>query len=173
MSTALSPELPDLFSSGWGPTEDSTPSFSGLPFTPFSKRDSINFIANFDDSQPQRRPQRHRSKFGDESAHLGVLQADDEFEDDFEGGITVKKKSYEVIAKYRRDRTGQQNKLSYSQKRVAIAEQQRLQNAPVSRKGTRRQVQNKRRRKKYIENPRPVKPSMAKREEWIDVHDIW
>lgn len=100
MSTSFVPELPDLFASGWGPTEDSTPSFSGLPFTPFSKRDSINYVANWDDSQP-RRQQRTRSKFGDDSAHLAGFKDDNDAADEFEGGITVKKKSYEVIAKYR------------------------------------------------------------------------
>ena len=71
------------------------------------------------------------------------------------------------------DRTGQIKQLNYSQSKKVIAEQQRLQNAPISRRGTRRQVQNKRRRKKYIENPRPTIPSIKKQDHWIDVTDIW
>eukprot|EP01084_Bolivina_argentea_P176658 305651_1 len=165
-------ELPDL-QIGWGPTEDAIPSFSGLPFTPFSKRDTINYVANWDPSS-SRRSRRSRSKFGDDenANQLGVF-TDSDNDEGFEGGITVKKRSYETIAKYRRDRTGQQNKLNYSQNRKVIKEQQQLQNAPTSRRGTRRQVQNKRRRKKYIENPRPTCASIKKQDHWIDLTDIW
>ena len=100
MSNRYNPELPDLFANGWGPTESSTPNFSGLPFTEFRKRDTINYIANWDDSAPSRSRQR-RPKFGDENAHLGVFDEEEDVDDTFQGGITVKKKSYETIAKYR------------------------------------------------------------------------
>ena len=211
MAASFAQELPDLLSPGWGPTEDALPSFSGLPFTPFSKRDSINYIANWDEgssSRPSRsRQRRPREKFGSDKAQLGVFDDEEEEPVTFTGGITVKKKTYETIAKYRRmfihqifslsyftifplslhskiflfyffakykgDRTGQQNKLNYSQNKRVIKEQQQLQNAPTSRRGTRRQVQNKRRRKKYIENPRPTVPSIKKHESWIDLTDIW
>ena len=46
-------------------------------------------------------------------------------------------------------------------------------NAPKSRKGTRRQAANKKKKKKYIENPRPTIASIKKQESWIDITDIW
>lgn len=71
------------------------------------------------------------------------------------------------------DRTQLARKLNYSQGKKIIKEQQRLQQAPTSRRATRRQVQNKRRRKKYIENDRPTRTSVMKSDAWIDLTDIW
>eukprot|EP01084_Bolivina_argentea_P003032 5657_1 len=166
-------ELTDLLNQGWGPTEDTIPSFSGLPFTPFSKHDTINFIANWDTtSRTHRRSRRPRTKFGDDE-NAALQFEDSDLDDGFEGGITVKKRTYETIAKYKRDRTKELNKLTYSQNRNKVKEQQRIQDAPASRRGTRRQVQNKRRRKRYIENQRPTIPSIKKLDTWIDLTDIW
>mmetsp|Transcript_56284 Transcript_56284/g.89653 ORF Transcript_56284/g.89653 Transcript_56284/m.89653 type:complete len:601 (+) Transcript_56284:55-1857(+) len=176
MSNSQLPDLSDILSNGWGPTDDSTPSFGGLPFAPFSKRDPIDYVANWDASSSSRQRSRggNRVQFGADvnTAQLGVF-SDEEVEDAFEGGITVNKKKYDTIAKYRRDRTQQIKKLNYSQSKQVIREQQQLQHAPTSRVTTRRQMQNKRRRKKYIENPRPTVPSIKKHDAWIDITDIW
>ena len=96
-------DLSDILSTGWGPTEADLPSFSGLPFTPFSKRDSINYVANCDESDLRRKRKKNRSKFGDDentANQLGVFSGEEE-NDTFEDGITVQKKKYETLAKYR------------------------------------------------------------------------
>jgi len=174
--TSSQSAIDSILTSGWGPTEDAIPSFSGLPFAPFSKHDQISYIANFDTSAynyQHRRQRAGRARFGDdENAGLAAF-SDDENEKGFEDMITVKKKSYETIAKYRRDRTGQANQLNYSQGRNVIKEQKRLQDAPTSGRGTRRQRANKIRRKRIKENPRPMNPSVKKAEHWIDLSDIW
>lgn len=99
-------DLSHILGTGWGPTRDAIPSFSGLPFAPFSKHDKVAYVANWDPStyRGRQRRDRRQAAFGTEEK-TGLIASDndddDENEKKFDDMIIVKKRDYQTIAKYR------------------------------------------------------------------------
>lgn len=158
-------DLPDFSVETWGPPTVQPPSFADLPFAPFSKRDPINYVADWNATNKNKEV---RTKMGDEQAILGNFSEDD----NSEFGVVVRPKTYDV-SRQRKDPTRQRQQMQYAHMKLTTQALKQLREAPSTVTRAKKQAQKRQRRKKYYENLRPTVASIKKQDAWSEVKDMW
>ncbi|ETO17933.1 hypothetical protein RFI_19372 [Reticulomyxa filosa] len=129
-------EFPEVKHDCWGPPSDAQTLFSDLPFVPFSKRDVVNYVADWFGSGPARNPgQRNRGMGGDNRKRVGEEDAiltsfgDDVVDDGFK--LNIRTKNYEKDAKTRKDSGKQAEKMITAHQKLATKAAKRIEKAAV------------------------------------------
>lgn len=162
---SLKLDLPEFASETWGPPVNRPPAFADLPFAPFSKRDPINYIADWNATTKSK---DGRTKMGDEQATLGNFSEDEASE----FGVVVRQKTYDM-SKQRKDFTKQRQQMQYAHMKLTTQALKQLREAPSTVTRAKKQAQKRQRRKKYFENLRPTIASIKKQDHWSEVKDMW